>query len=174
MKNKWKKPVAASLNDYQKAVISMVPQGNIPKMMEANEKKLLKLVKHLPKKKLSYRYAKGKWTLPEVIMHLIDTERVLGYRILCISRGDATPLPGFDQDNFIKGIDVSKIDFKKLLKEYKAVRKSTIHLLKQLTEEMYLRKGKANNIDTSVQKIVYFMAGHEVHHMKILKDKYLK
>ena len=75
---------------------------------------------------------------------------------------------------FIKGIDVGKIDFKKLLKEYKAVRKSTVHLLKHLTEEMYHRKGTANNTETSVQKIVYFMAGHEVHHMNILKEKYLK
>lgn len=174
MKNTWKKPSAASLNEYQKAVIGLVSEGNLPKKMEVNEARLLKLVKGLSAKKLSYRYAKGKWNIPEIVMHLIDTERVLTYRILAISRGDATPLPGFDQDVYIKGIDVSKLDFKKILKEYKAVRKATIHLLKHLTEEMYMRKGTANNTETNVQKIAYFMAGHEVHHMNIIKEKYLK
>jgi uncharacterized damage-inducible protein DinB len=174
MKNTWKKPAASTLSEYQKSVISLVPQGNIPKIMEANEKKLIKLAKNLPKKKLNYRYAKGKWSIPEIIVHLIDTERVLTYRILAVSRGDSSPLPGFDQDMFIKNIDVSALDFKRLLKEYKVVRKSTLHLLKQLTEESYMRKGVANNNATSVQKMVYFMAGHEVHHMKIIKEKYLK
>jgi hypothetical protein len=174
MKNTWKKPTAASLNDYQKAVIGLVSEGNLPKKMEANETKLLKLVKGLSSKKLTYRYAKGKWTIPEVIMHLIDTERVLTYRILAISRGDANPLPGFDQDLYIKGIDVSKLDFKKVLKEYKAVRKATLHQLKHLNHEMYIKKGTANNTETSVQKIAYFIAGHEVHHMNIIKAKYLK
>ena len=121
MKNKWKKPAASTLNEYQKSVIGLVSEGNLPDKLESNEAKLLKLVKGLSSKKLAFRYAKGKWNIPEVIMHLIDTERVLTYRILAISRGDNTPLPGFDQDTYIKGIDVSKIDFKKLLKEYKAV-----------------------------------------------------
>jgi hypothetical protein len=174
MKNKWEKPAPASLNPYQKAIIGPVSKGNLHKTMEANEKGLLKLVKGLSAKKLAFRYAKGKWSIPEIIMHLIDTERVLTYRILAISRGDTTPLPGFDQDVFIKGINVSNIDFKKLLKEYKAVRKSTLYLFKNLTQEMYLRKGIANNDQTSVQKIAYFLAGHEVHHMKIIKEKYLK
>jgi len=174
MKNTWKKPATASLNDYQKAVIGLVSEGNLPKKMETSEAKLLKLVKGLSSKKLAYRYAKGKWTIPEVMMHLIDTERVLTYRILAISRGDTTPLPGFDQDVYIKGIDVQKMDFKKILKEYKAVRKATIHQLKHLTQEMYLKKGTANNTETTVQKIAYFMAGHEVHHMNIIKEKYLK
>lgn len=174
MKNNWKKPSTASLSDYHKSVIGLVKEGNLPKTMEANEKKLEKLLKGLSSKKLAYRYAKNKWSIPEVLMHLIDTERVLTYRILTISRGDRTPLPGFDQDIFIQGIDVNKLDFKKLLKEYKAVRKSTLHLLKNLTQEMYLRKGIANNTETNVQKIAYFLAGHEVHHINILKEKYLK
>ena len=174
MKNTWKKPATASLDDYQKAVIGLVSAGNLPKKMEANEAKLLKLVKGLSSKKLAFRYAKGKWNIPEVIMHLIDTERVLTYRILAISRGDTAPLPGFDQDLYIKGIEASKLDFKKILKEYKAVRKATLHLLKHLSEEMYMRKGTANSTATTVQKIVYFMAGHEVHHMNIIKEKYLK
>lgn len=174
MKNKWKKPAASTLNENQKAYIGPVPEGNVPKMLEANEKKLFKMVKDLPRKKLTYSYAKGKWTIPQIIQHMIDCERVYMYRALTISRGDTTPLPGFDQDIFIKGIDTSKVDFKKLLKEYKVVRKSTLHLLKNLTEEMYMRKGKANNHDTSVQKIVYGLVGHELHHMKIIKEKYLK
>ena|SRR5581483_11503151 len=174
MENKWKKPALNTLSTYHKEVIGLVPEGNLVKRLEANETKLLKLLKGVSHKKLTYRYAKGKWNIPEVLMHLIDTERVLTYRILCISRGDKTPLPGFDQDTFIKGIDVSKIDFKKLLKEYKAVRKATTHLLKHLTDEMFTRKGMANNTETSVQKIAYFMVGHEVHHMNIIKKKYLK
>lgn len=169
-----KKPSTSALSAYQKSVIGLVKEGNLPRIMEANGKKLLKLIKNLPAKKLSFRYAKGKWTIPEIIMHLIDTERVLTYRILAISRGDKTHLPGFDQDVFIKGIDVSKADFKKLLKEYKTVRKATIFLLKHLTEEMYLRRGIANKIETNAQTITYFLAGHEVHHMKIIKEKYLK
>jgi uncharacterized damage-inducible protein DinB len=173
MKNHWKKPATTSINNYQKEVIKLIPEGNIPKMMKANQEKMLQLVKKLPKKKLNYRYAKSKWTIPEIIMHLVDCERVFSYRMLSISRGDTTTLPGFDQDIYIKGIDVSKIDFKKLLKEYKAVRKATICLLHELTEEMYMRKGVANNTETSVQRIVYFMAGHEVHHMKVIKEKYL-
>jgi len=174
MKNQWKKPSATLLNEYQKAVIGLVPQGNIPKRMRANQEKLIKMVTGLTKKKLSYRYAKDKWTIPEVIMHLIDCERVFTYRILAISRGDTASLPGFDENEYIKGIDVSKIEFKKLLKEYKAVRKATIFLLHHLTEEMYMKNGVANKTETSVQKLVYFMAGHEVHHMKVIKERYLK
>lgn len=174
MKNKWKKPAATTLTEEQKAYIGPIPEGNIPKILETNEKKLMKLVKDLSDKKLKYRYAKGKWSIPEIIMHLMDCERIYAYRILRISRGDTTPLPGFDENAYIKAVDVSKIEYKRLLKEYKALRKSTIHLLKGLTEEMYLRKGKANDKETSVQKLVYGMAGHELHHTRIIKEKYLK
>jgi len=174
MKNKWKKPAAVTLTAEQKTYVSPVTEGNIPKLLEANERKLVKLVKDLSPKKLTYRYAPGKWTIPDIIMHLADCERVYAYRILCISRGDTSPLPGFDENAFAKAINTNKIDFKKLLKEYKAVRKSTLHLLKNLTEEMYMRKGMANHKETSVQKLVYGMAGHELHHIKIIKEKYLK
>lgn len=127
----------------------------------------------LPEEKGDYAYAEGKWTIKEMLMHLIDTERVFSYRMLSFMRGDRIPLPGFNQDIWMEQVDVSGRTIKDLLKEWKGVRDNTLFLLKQCSEEQSMFIGMASNWKVSVRAYFYVTVGHQLHHMEVLSEKYL-
>jgi hypothetical protein len=106
-------------------------------------------------------YAPGKWTLKEVIGHLIDDERIFAYRLLCVARRDRRPLPGFDENEYVAA-------------EYSIVRKGTIVLLESLTPEEWLRSGEVNGYQASVRGLAFHIAGHELHHLRVLRERYLQ
>lgn len=120
-----------------------------------------------------YAYAKDKWTLKELLGHVIDTERIMAYRLLCISRNDATSLPGFDQDDYVKYAGHNLQNFGKLIEEFELVRAANLLLIETLTEEQLGRKGMANNYPLTVRALLFIMAGHLKHHAKIIKERYL-
>ncbi len=122
--------------------------------------------------KADYAYAEGKWTIKQVLGHMIDTERVFGYRALVFSR-HPVELPGFDQDIYVENADLSGRTLEDLADEFKTVRESNLYLLKSITEKQSTQKGVANNNPASVRGLAYLMAGHEMHHLKILKERYL-
>ncbi len=173
MQLNWTKPHASELSTYQKKYIDLVPEGDLNQILENNFQTTLKLVANLSKEKLNYRYAEGKWCIPELLIHIMDCERIFSYRILCIARGDKTPLPGFDENNYAKNSNANERNFTEILEEFQSVRNSTLTLLKSLNNKTALQKGICNNTEISVQQIAYMLAGHELHHQTVLKEKYL-
>jgi len=121
----------------------------------------------------NYRYAEGKWTIKEVIQHVIDTERIMNYRALRIVRGDKLILPGYDENAYVAGLDLSERKLSDLIEEYLAVRKSTIYLFNGVTEEQSKLIGNANGYEISVRAIAYVLVGHAQHHFMMLKKRYL-
>ncbi|MEA1785377.1 DinB family protein [Arenibacter sp. GZD96] len=118
-------------------------------------------------------YMEGKWTLAEVLGHIIDTERVFQYRALRFSRNDSTPLPGFDQDLFVFSADYKLRTAESFVEEYSAVRKSTITLFQNFTEAQLHRRGIASQIPWSVAGLGFVISGHQAHHKRILEERYL-
>jgi uncharacterized damage-inducible protein DinB len=127
----------------------------------------------IPADKLLHRYAEGKWTIKEKVMHLIDMERIYSYRALRFARNDQTILPGFDADKYILHSGANERDISDLLNEFQAVRHSTIALLNGFAGEALLRTGVMNGHPVSVRALAYHIAGHELHHVDVIKDRYL-
>lgn len=121
----------------------------------------------------NYRYETGKWSVKELLGHLIDGERVFAYRALCIARGESTSLPGMDQDDYVREAGFDSRSVASLAEEYRHVRRSTIALLESLDEETWLRAGVANDAAISVRALAFIIGGHQVHHMKVLRERYL-
>lgn len=120
----------------------------------------------------TFRYAEGKWSIREIVGHLIDAERVFGYRAFCIARGDQNNLPGFDQNDYMLTAPYDRIDLEDLLSEFRLVRLSNIAMLRTLDEESWLRMGTANDNRVSVRALAFIMAGHVRHHMGVLHERY--
>lgn len=129
-------------------------------------------LQELPEQRWGHRYAPGKWSVKQVVGHLIDCERVFAYRALCIARGDQTPLPGFDQDIYVAEGAADERAPASLLDEYEAVREASLQLFQHLNESAWMRRGTANDQAISVRAIAWIIAGHEKHHWNILQSHY--
>jgi hypothetical protein len=123
--------------------------------------------------KADYAYAPGKWTIKEMMGHLIDTERILVYRLLCFARGEKAPLPGFEEDEYVANAHFSDRSLESFVAEFTLMRQSHLFLLKSLNEEELDRIGSGNGKNISVRALVYVLAGHIIHHTYVLKERYL-
>ena len=141
--------------------------------LEEQMSELLALLDELDDEKQLHRYAPGKWSVKDVVGHLIDAERIFAYRALRIARGDQTPLPGFDENNYVESAEADRFDWQTLLEEFIIVRRTTILMLFRLPEDAWIRSGIASNNSTTVRALVYIMIGHVAHHLDILKERYL-
>lgn len=175
MKNKivWRKPSNEVLSAYQRTYIDKVPAGDLIGILYSNGQITLQLLQNISKEERSYVYAMGKWNIAEILVHIIDTERIFAYRALRIARGDKTPLPGYEQNDYIQNCNANERDFKEILEEFDSVRKATISLFKSFTNEMLKNSGVSNNMDLTVNEIAYMLAGHEMHHIEVIRKKYL-
>lgn len=153
--------------------IRLLPEGNILDILAGQESQTVGLLASLSESQLNHRYAEGKWTLSEVIGHIADTERVMSYRLLRIARGDETPLPGFDQDLFMRHSPFGSWSLTQLTEDYQSVRKATYTLLRGLEDESWSRRGTASNVGLTVRALANIIAGHERHHIQIIRDQYL-
>ena len=135
--------------------------------------KINEFIYSLPVEKLIYRYAENKWTIKEILAHLIDDERIYAYRALRFARNDRTELPGFEQDNYALESRANIRTIESLLKEFAAVRRSTIALFDSFDGEVLTRSGVASGNVMSVRAAVYHIAGHELRHINIIKERYL-
>ncbi|PWA04722.1 DinB family protein [Flavobacterium psychrotolerans] len=133
----------------------------------------IRFVQNIPMDKFDYRYAEGKWTIKEIIQHIIDAERVFSYRALRISRNDKTPLPGFDENSYVDNTNANARNLQNLLTELAAVRQSTLFLFKSFSEEQLLRMGTASDNVISVRALGFLVIGHQKHHQRIFKERYL-
>ncbi|MFX3673560.1 MAG: DinB family protein [Paenisporosarcina sp.] len=168
-----KKPLNEEYPDYYHAYISMVSEGSLKEILINQLKELTVLLSDVQETQANYRYADGKWTLKEVVGHMMDTERIMSYRLLRIARGDKTPLAGFNEELFVEGASFHTRSLSDLIEEFIGVRHSTVALVRGLAEEDWSRSGFANDTEITVRAIAYIIAGHELHHAKIIKEKYL-
>jgi uncharacterized damage-inducible protein DinB len=169
------KPKDGEFPAYAIMYIKLLPDdGLVLKHLHDNFIATKELILSLPGEKLNYRYAKNKWTIKEILVHIIDDERIYAYRALCFARNDKTELPGFEQDDYALYSEANERSIKNILKEYEAVRNSTIALFNGLPENSLLRTGTANNSKATVRALAYHIAGHELHHTHIIKEKYLQ
>jgi len=134
---------------------------------------LVEIIRKLPEDKLNYSYAKDKWTIKEMLQHLMDTERIMSYRALRFSRNDQTEIPGFDEDFYVENSNGKTRTKESLQNEFSLVRNSTIALFNSFSEIMLTKIGNANNNKMSVRALGFIIAGHQMHHLKVLQEKYL-
>ncbi len=127
----------------------------------------------LPGGKADYAYAPGKWTVKEMLGHMIDTERVFAYRLFCFSRGEQKELPTFDQNEYAAGIDYSNRTLKSVAEEFKALRDANLYMINNLKDRQIGLIGSAGGYPISAKTMLYVMAGHELHHLNILRERYL-
>jgi hypothetical protein len=133
----------------------------------------IKFVQNIPMDKFDFRYAEGKWTIKDIIQHLIDAERVFSYRALRISRNDKTPLPGFEENDYVDNTNANGRSIQDLLTEFSAVRHSSLLLFKSFSDEQLTRIGIASGQDVSVRAIGFIIIGHQKHHQKVFAERYL-
>lgn len=140
--------------------------------LEISGHDFIKFVQNVPLEKFDYRYAEGKWIIKEIIQHIIDTERIFAYRALRFSRNDQTPLPGFEENDFVTYSDANFRSVQDLLSEFAAVRQATLLLFKSFSQDQLLREGTASNNKISVRAIGFITIGHQKHHQKVFQERY--
>lgn len=161
-------------NPYYGTYISKTGELTLKNDLKSAGNKIISFLEGLPKEKLEFRYANGKWTIKEIIQHMMDTERVFSYRALRIARRDKTPLPGFEQDDYVIPSQANKRSLEDLINDYKAIKMSTFALFNSFSDEMLLEIGTASNSPVSVRAIGFIIMGHEIHHCQVIKERYLK
>ena len=158
---------------YYEQYIGLVKTDDIMGTLQKQAHDTHDLLSKVSGEKAEFRYAAGKWSVKEVLGHINDTERIMSYRVLRIARGDQTPIEGFEQDDYIAGGRFGARTIADLLQEFLSIRDATIQLIRHLDAESSARRGTANNKPISARAIVYVIAGHELHHRRILQERYL-
>lgn len=153
--------------------ITALGKTDLRSILKSSLKELMNSLENLSEEKLTYRYAEDKWTIKELIQHITDAERILSYRALRFSRNDATDLPGFNENWYVANSNGNERPIEDLLQEFKLVRKATLALFKSFSIEMLSKTGAANGSDMTVRALGFIIAGHQIHHLKIIKEKYL-
>ena len=164
---------ADEYNSYYDAYLRKTNDVTLKEGLKSNLETIISFLEDIPEPKLDYHYAEGKWTIKEVILHIIDTERIFAYRALCIARQDESMFPGFDQDAYVPVSNANERSFRSLLDEYKAVRLATIALFDSFDDKVLLQTGTASNSVVSVRALGFILLGHENHHCEIIQERYL-
>lgn len=169
------KPKEGEYPAYASRYIGLLPDdGMILAHLAENVASTKKFIASIPKDRLLYRYAEGKWTIKEILGHIVDDERIYVYRALRFARNDTTELPGFEQDHYARYSEANQRDVGDLLDEFTLVRRATIAFFQSLDDAALLRSGVADGKRSSVRALVYHIAGHELRHMNIIKERYLE
>jgi uncharacterized damage-inducible protein DinB len=164
------RPQPGEYAPYYDRYISLVPAEDILGTLDQQRRQTLLLLSGRSESEGDFRYAPGKWSVKELLGHVCDTERIFAYRALRFSRGDATPIEGFEQDDYVRNGPFANRTLEDLIEDYIAVRRAT--LLRNLDEAAWLRRGLANKNEISVRALAYVIAGHELHHRRILEERY--
>ena len=168
------RPQAGESASYYDRYISLVPGNDILTTLDEQRRHMLLLLSGRTESDGDLRYAPDKWSLKEVLGHLNDTERIMSYRALRIARADATPIEGYEPDDYTRNSPFARCTIEALIEDYIAVRRATISLFRNLDELAWTRRGTASDNEVTVRALAYIIAGHELHHRKILEEKYLK
>jgi uncharacterized damage-inducible protein DinB len=165
------RPAAAEYDPYWERYISLVGDDALS-ALDQQSIDTCSLFRLLSEEQGNYSYAPGKWTIKEMIGHMIDTERIFAYRALRIGRGDETPLPGFEQDDYVPNSGYARLPLADVIAEFEAVRQATRYLVRHFPRDAWMRMGTASGKQISVRALVWIIAGHELYHRKVLAEKY--
>ena len=165
------RPSPGDYSSYYDSYLKLIEGDYILKILNEQSKSTQDILNSFSEHRGNYRYADGKWTVKEVVGHLLDTERIFAYRALCIARGEKKSLPGFNQDDYVSEGNFNRRELFEITYEYRLLRESNLLLFRSFTPEMLKLKGFANESSVSVLAILFIIAGHEKHHMNMLKEK---
>ena len=166
------RPQPGEYSPYYDRYISLVADNDILRTLEEQRRQMMLALSGRSEADGDFRYAPDKWSAKEVLGHVCDTERIFAYRALRIARADATPMEGFEQDDYVRNGPFAYRPLADLIEDYIAVRRATVSLLRSLDEAAWSRRGIANKNEVSVRGLAYIIAGHELHHRRILEEKY--
>ena len=168
------KPMAGEYEPYTIMYIGLLPDdGLILGHLRDNLENTVRFIRLLPKEKLTTRHAEGEWTIKEILVHIIDDERIYCYRALRFARNDKTELPGFEQEEYVPYSGANRRELEAIIEEFISVRKATITFFESLDEDALIRKGVGSGNIMSVRAAAYHIAGHELHHINSIKENYL-
>lgn len=167
------RPEASEYPAHFGRYISLVPEGDIMSTLQVQSDATVAFLRSLSESQGGYRYEPSKWSIKELVAHVSDAERIFAVRALRFGRADPTPLPGFDENDYIRNGSFDRFPLADIVTGFEAVRRSTISLFQLMSDEASRRRGQANNAEVSVAALAYIIAGHEAHHMNILRTRYL-
>ena len=167
------RPAASEYLPYYERYIGLVPEGDVVATLVNQMIETQSLLRALPASVATYRYAPEKWSVNELVGHMIDSERIFTSRALRFARNDPAPMPSFDQNDYVRNATFDSYPLADLASELEAVRHATIFLFRHMDEQAWSRRGVANNAEVSVRALAYIVAGHELHHREILSARYL-
>lgn len=167
------RPIEGEYPSYFEGYIKLVPNGEIVSILQENLLGTISLFQGIPVSNGDFQYAPDKWSIKEVLGHMTDTERIMSVRLLRFGRGDSTPLPGFNENIYVKGANFNQRTLENLLDEFTVTRNATITLIQNMSEESWGRKGLSNNHETTARSLAYMITGHELHHCQIIRERYL-
>ncbi|GAO44405.1 DinB family protein [Flavihumibacter petaseus] len=159
--------------DFYANYIKLAESDDLLKTLKKNTRKFRAFMEEIPASKIDYAYAEGKWTIKQLLQHIIDAERVFSYRALRIGRFDTTPLAGFDENSWAEKADTTARGWKEMIKEFMRLRKSNIQMVGSFTKEALAAEGTASDNPMSTAALCFILAGHVQHHMNIIKERYL-
>lgn len=166
-------PEANEYAPYYGKYVVLVPQGDVVATLSRQLEETLAVLGGLSEAQGDSRYEPGKWSIKELVGHITDSERIFGQRAFRFARGDEQPLPGFEQDDYVRAAGFDNRQLKDLIEEFELVRRANLSLFRSLDESAWLRRGTASDAQVSVRALAYIMAGHVVHHLNILRTRYL-
>lgn len=167
------KPNKSDYPEYAQKYIDLIEGEDIIWILHQTSKEMSDVINSFPQSKGDYSYAHGKWTVKQIIGHLSDTDRVFAYRSLAIARGETQPLPSFDQDLYVEKGNFNSKTLAEISYEYRLTRESNLLLFRSFDKAVYQNRGKAAGSEVTVLGIMFMVAGHQKHHINVLKEKYL-
>ncbi len=168
------RPEKGEYASFYENYIARVQGSDILATLDEQRRQMLLLLSGRKESDGDIRYAPGKWSVKEVLGHICDAERIMGYRALRIARNDSTPLPGFDENNYVANAPFAHLPLPDLIEDFIAIRRATLSLFRNFDEPAWTRRGVANNNEVTVRALAYIIAGHELHHRRMLEERYLR
>jgi uncharacterized damage-inducible protein DinB len=167
------RPAANEYSSFFSTYIENVTSDDLLYELKHNFKRTVATLENVTEDQASFRYAPGKWSLKEVVGHMVDTERIMSYRALCIARGDISSFPGFDENAYVSQSYFSERTLESLLQDFIIVRQATLNLLEHLPTVAYSREGIVSNNKITVRALGFIIAGHELHHRNVISERYI-
>lgn len=166
------RPDKSEYHPYYSMYVDLVPEGDVVKILNDQIQETLGALADVDEERALYRYAPDKWSVKEVVGHMIDTERIFSFRALAFARNDAAPIPGMEQDDYVANAKFEGRPWQTFVDEFRHLRAANVALLGSLDDELSLRKGVASEREFSVRATAYIIAGHELHHRQVLRERY--
>jgi uncharacterized damage-inducible protein DinB len=167
------RPDLSRVPSFYHNYINHVPEDDLPEAFNTETPAFIRFIENVPPEKYDFRYTEGKWTIKEVLQHIIDAERIFAYRALRFARKDSTFLPGFDENTFAENAKADRRNWNNLVEEFKVVRMASEYLFASFDNDQLEASGTANNSSVYVLGIGFLLIGHSLHHMKVIKERYL-